>query len=275
VSRTHASLEEQNSAKEKKIISNFRGNQPAAMLSKARFKYVKSLQIKKYREAEQRFTVEGAKSVLELLQSDFHTELLIGTTEFFSRSDSALTSFPGERMEVKSDVLASLGSFKTNDTVLAVARMKGNEIFTVSADEFALVLDDIRDPGNLGTIIRIADWYGITKIIASNESTDFYNPKTLHASMGSFTRVSVFYTALTGYLPTITLPVWGACMEGEDVHQVQWGNGGLLVIGNEAHGISGDVMQHLTHRVTIPRYGKAESLNAAIATAILCDNLRR
>lgn len=216
--------------------------------------------------------VEGAKSVLELLSSDFEVLQVLGTHEFLSglRQDPA-----GEVMEVSGAELQGLGEFQTNSTALAIAKMKPNHTVKVSEHEFALVLDDIRDPGNLGTIIRTADWYGIHKIIASAETADFYNPKVISATMGSFTRVHIFYTDLAEYLAGTRHRVFGAYLNGQDIHGVAFPPGGLIVIGNESRGISGNLERYVTDKITIPRYGHAESLNAAIATAIICDNLRR
>jgi TrmH family RNA methyltransferase len=137
------------------------------------------------------------------------------------------------------------------------------------------MLDDVRDPGNLGTIIRTADWYGVTTIIASEETADTYNAKVIQSSMGSFTRVHMYYTNLENYLRQTTLPVLGAFLDGENVHSCAFGEGGILVIGNEANGISPAVENFVTQRITIPRIGGAESLNAAIATAVILDNIRR
>ena len=153
--------------------------------------------------------------------------------------------------------------------------MKPNNAISVSDQEFVLVLDDIRDPGNLGTIIRTADWYGIHKIVASVETADFYNPKVISATMGSFTRVSIFYTDLPQYLSGIKHRIFGAFLNGKNIHEVSFAPGGLVVIGNESRGISATLNSYITDKITIPRYGEAESLNAAIATAIICDNLRR
>jgi len=245
------------------------------MLSKARIKYIKSLQVKKYRLQEQCFTVEGEKSVLEVLSADFHVDTLVVTQDFFDRHRVQCERFPNELILASVDELASVGEFKTNNAALAVVKM--NEMVPIhpSEDEFALVLDDIRDPGNLGTIIRVADWYGITKIIASPETADFYNPKVLHASMGSFTRVQLYYTELVPFLTSCHCPVYGTFLEGENVHHMNWGSGGLIIIGNEAHGISAPVEKLVTKRITIPRFGGAESLNAAVATAVILDGLRR
>ncbi len=245
------------------------------MLSKARIKFIKSLQLKKYRKQEQCFVVEGGKSVLELLTSDFEIGQLMVTPEFRKQSIIALKAFKGEILEVKAAELAEAGEYSTNDAALAVVRMRPNREPSIVPNEFILVLDDIRDPGNLGSIIRIADWYGISKIIASEETADVYNSKVIQSSMGSFTRVSIFYTSLPQYLPTNNLPVFGAFLDGDNVHEINFGSGGLIVIGNEANGISNGVEKFITQRITIPRFGNAESLNAGIATAVICDNIRR
>jgi TrmH family RNA methyltransferase len=242
------------------------------MLTKATTKFIKSLQVKKYRKQEQCFLVEGAKSVQELLASDFEIVGLFGTADFLA----SMTSPPRvEVAKVSESALDGLGGFQTNRTALGVARMKPNVPVFPSSFEFAIVLDDVKDPGNLGTIIRTAEWFGIQKIIASPETADFYNPKVISATMGSFTRVQVYYTDLARYLEKITQPVYGAFLEGADVHQVAFQKGGCILIGSESHGISPDLLPFVTEKITIPRYGKAESLNAAIATSIICDNLRR
>ncbi len=245
------------------------------MLSKARIKYIKSLQIKKYRKQEQRFVVEGEKGVAELLQSDFPTDLVLVTDAFQQRYGSLLRKFKGECIVVKPAALTGLGELKTNEMALAVAVMKENKPIQTDNKKWTLVLDDIRDPGNLGTIIRIADWYALQGIVASPETTDLYSSKVIQASMGSFTRVPVYYTPLPEFLQQQTVPVLGAFLEGENVHRFRAPGGGLLVIGNESSGISDKVARFVTHRITIPRFGSAESLNAAVATAILCDNIFR
>ena len=244
------------------------------MVSKAKIKYLKSLQVKKYRKQEQSFVVEGAKSVQELLGSGFEVIWVGGTENFLQNHDRQLSSKKIEVTEVSAKELAQLGSFQTNETVIAVAKMKRNSLPDLK-DEFSLVLDDLRDPGNVGTIIRTADWYGIKNIIASEETADFYNPKTISATMGSFCRVNVFYTNLSEFFSQKKLPVFGAFMDGVDIHQLDFGKSGLIVIGNESNGISGEVSQFVQQRITIPKMGGAESLNAGIATGIILDNIFR
>ena len=242
------------------------------MLSKVTIKFIKSLQVKKYRKQEQCFLIEGAKSVEELLASDFEVVKLLGTADFlYGRKLPPRLDV----VEVPESTLEGLGEFQTNRSALAIARLKPNTPLFASAFEYGIVLDDIGDPGNLGTIIRTADWYGIQKIIASPATADFYNPKVVSATMGSFTRVQVFYSDLADYFSKNTLPVYGAYLDGEDVHQVPFGSGGLILIGSESHGISSALSNFVTDKITIPNYGKAESLNAAIATAVICDNVRR
>ena len=243
------------------------------MISKAKIKHLKALQVKKYRKQEQCFVVEGTKSVLELMQADYEVTWLAGTEHFLEQNAKAINNFKGAVVEATMQELAAGGSFKTNDGALAEARMKPNMAFTLDHNEIALVLDDIRDPGNLGTIIRTADWYGVKHIIASEETADFYNPKVLSATMGSFCRVLVYYTDLDAYLHAVRKPMYGTFLDGMDVHQLSFKEGGLIVIGNESNGISKTVEKLVTQKITIPRYGDAESLNAAIATGVILDRV--
>jgi RNA methyltransferase, TrmH family len=243
------------------------------MLTKSTVKFIKSLQEKKYRKQEQSFVVEGAKSVKEVLESDYEVLMLVATPEYIR--ESSASSKGVEVLETTREMLASLGDFQTNDTVLAVVRMRGQQDLVIPEREYTLLLDDIRDPGNMGTIIRTADWYGIRNIIASKESVDFYNPKVINSTKGSFTRISVHYESLPSVLIPVRLPVYGAMLQGENVHSVKFKEGGIILIGNEASGLSSEVQRFITNPITIPKFGKAESLNAAIATAIILDNIKR
>ena len=240
------------------------------MLSKAKVRFIKSLQVKKYRQAEQCFLVQGAKAVRETLASDHEVTILAGTADFI-RDVSRLSEKAAETIIVSESELTNIGSLEENTAALAVVRMKPYRKPELSNSDFALVLDSIRDPGNLGTIIRTADWYGIKNIIASMDTTELYSPKVINATMGSFLRVKVFYTSLDVFLPSIKLQSYGTFLDGIDIHKVKPINGGLIVIGNESRGISPTVEKLIAHRITIPRYGKAESLNAGVATAIVLD----
>lgn len=243
------------------------------MLSRARIKFIKSLQLKKYRKEEQCFVVEGTKGIHELITSGYETVLVAGTPEFLE----AMPRVPAgvEVIGTTQAVLNSIGKFQSNDAGLAVAKMKANERLAVEPAEFVLALDTIRDPGNLGTIIRIADWFAVRKIIASQDTTDFYNGKVIQASMGSFTRVSIYYCSLKAFLQSVTLPVFVTASDGANVHEMAFGDSGVIVIGNESRGVSTEASPLVTKKIGIPRYGKAESLNAAMATGIVLDNMRR
>lgn len=219
--------------------------------------------------------VEGSKSVQELLDAAFDVVLLAATSGFLEANAVRLRRCRGEIVEVTGRELESVGEYRTNSGALAVARMRDAGELMPGTQEYALALDNIQDPGNLGTIIRTADWYGISRIIASEDTADMYNGKVIQASMGSFTRVSVHYTDLPAFLSGYSGPVMGAFLDGADVHGMVFPPGGIVVIGNEGNGISPAVEKLITHRITIPRYGQAESLNAGMAAGIILDNIRR
>lgn len=244
-------------------------------LSKNSVKFIKSLQIKKYRLERKSFLIEGAKNVRVLLASDYEVKIVVGTPAFIEAHRALLVSNTIEIFQAHQKLLASLGTFQTNNAALAVASFKKNKPLTVAKHEYGLVLDAIRDPGNLGTILRIADWYGILKIICSEDTVDVYNPKVLHASMGTFTRVRLYYTDLAHYLSNATVPIIGAFMEGENIHRTKFPLEGLIAIGNESQGISPTITPYIAKKVCIPLYGHVASLNAAVATAVICDNWRR
>ncbi|GAB3647622.1 RNA methyltransferase [Echinicola sediminis] len=245
------------------------------MISKNTLKFIKSLQQKKFRRQENAFFVEGAKNVTELLQSDFEVSHLLYTEKFYASHHQMVDAFERESFLVNTRALESVGAFKTNEESLAVAKIKENRPFEVLEGELALALDEVRDPGNLGTIIRIADWYGIKKLILSEHTADFYNPKVLQASMGSFTRVDFHYTDLKEFLSRQKQKVYGAFLEGQNIHKAPLKAEGIILMGNESKGISEELSPLVSHKITIPRFGEAESLNVAIATAVICDNFKR
>lgn len=245
------------------------------MITKKQSQLIKSLHLKKYRKKEQLFLVEGAKSVLELLRSDYKTKTVFATPLFEQDYGDELQKAGVEVVSVSSQVLSDIGTFKTNDAALALAEMSPNEPLQASQNEYALLLDNLNDPGNLGTIIRIADWYGIRKMICSDSTVDFFNPKVIAAAKGSFTRVRAFYTHLPDFLQQNSLPVYGADMEGKVVHAYSFAAGGYLLMGNEANGIEAALLPYIRDTLSIPGFGGAESLNVAVATAVICDNLRR
>ncbi|AHM59949.1 tRNA/rRNA methyltransferase SpoU [Flammeovirgaceae bacterium 311] len=245
------------------------------MISKKLSSLIRSLHQKKYRKKENLFLVEGVKSVLELIQSGYSIKTLVATPMFLQEHLSFLKSADFEIAEAGAAEITALGTLQTNDAALAVVHMQEEQLLKAEAGEWALLLDDVGDPGNLGTIIRIADWYGIRKLICSETTVDFYNPKVIAASKGSFTRVSAHYTNLLHFLEGENKPVYGADLQGASVHTFAFPEAGYLLMGSESHGISQELGSKLAGRITIPAWGGAESLNVAIATAILCDNLRR
>ena len=245
------------------------------MITKNQIKYINSLQQKKFRSEHQSFIVEGAKSVLELLKSDFELELLFVTQEFLKANEELLETLPIQVEQADQQELEKAGSYSSNNAALAVAKTKENHKLLVGENEYALILDDIRDPGNLGTIIRVGDWYGIHKIICSHSTVDFYNPKVIASTMGSFTRTNLYYTDLEEFIKQQNTPIYGTLLDGNNIHQTKFAKSGYIVIGNEANGISEGVEKLVTDKITIPSFGGAESLNAGIATAVVLDNLRR
>ncbi len=245
------------------------------MLSKNTVKFIKSLHQKKYRLESGKFFVEGEKSVVEVLQSSFTVDLLLVTQEFASKHATLLSGKAFEVLFVTPNQLEQLGQYQSNDAALAVVQMKPNQAFLPEKGELILALDEVRDPGNLGTIIRIADWYGIKKLIFSSHTAEFYNPKVIQSSMGSFTRVQFYYGDLAQAFQEWKLPVYGAFLEGESIHELTNPTPGVLLLGNESQGISKEVEKWVSSKITIPSFGKAESLNVAIATAIFCDNFKR
>lgn len=248
------------------------------MLSKNQIKYINSLKIKKFRQQYQAFVVEGSKSVLELLASDYEVELIVATEEFQQKYGTNHSRHTLQWTDASLADMERIGNFQSNDACLAVAKTKENEFLCADPGEYVLMLDDIRDPGNLGTVLRIADWYGIEKIVCSESTTDFYNPKVIAASKGSFTRVRAFYTSLQDFIvkQNTDSQYIGALLEGKSLYGFRFPKeGGYIVMGNESKGLSPEVQAHIQHRVTIPRFGGAESLNVGIATAILCDHLRQ
>jgi RNA methyltransferase, TrmH family len=246
------------------------------MLSKNRIKFLKSLQIKKIRQTEQLFLVEGEKIIKELLQSDFGVHSLYCTQSFWQANQTLIKSQNIDYELVSETELAQAGTLVSNQNGLAVLRMKPNQIIVPQPQKFYLVLDGIQDPGNLGTIIRIADWYGISAVICSEDTVELYNPKVISASMASFLRVDLFYTNLKEYFVTHSKSaIYGALLNGENIHQVSFAKGGLLVMGNESKGIRPELLPFIQHAITIPRFGQAESLNVGIATAVILDNLKR
>lgn len=245
------------------------------MLSKRKSKYFKSLQLKKFRQSERLFLVEGEKGVLEVMASDFNIHTLLCTDVFFERYAKSIEKVPlHECILVKQVDLSAVGSYQTNDSALAIVHMPKEDITPFSSG-LVLALEDISDPGNLGTILRVADWYGVSQVYCSHNTTDLYAPKVIQASMGSFTRVRVNYIDLGSWLKQTELPVYGAVLDGESVYGENLPKNAVLLMGSESHGISEQLLPYVQHKISIPRVGGAESLNVSVATAVLIDHFAR
>jgi TrmH family RNA methyltransferase len=240
------------------------------MTSPAAGKQIKALHQKKYRQETKKFLVEGTKNVAELLASDYAVEAVYATKDF-ELSHKGLVAKKNARMQVVDAAeLKAFGTLEHNDGAIAIAIQK-ESVAPSAASGVTLILDDIRDPGNLGTLIRIADWYGIKNIVCSPSCVDWHNPKVIAASMGSFTRVSGYYTELPAFLKSQKAPVLGGFLDGSSVHTFAFPKTGFLVIGSESHGISAEVAKYVSEKITIPKFGGAESLNAGVAGAIILD----
>lgn len=245
------------------------------MISNKWLKLIKSLHLKKYRKAEQLFFVEGEKAVLEVLASNWQVSALFATEQFLQKYQMAAVK-AALVQQCSSDELVKAGTFSSNDAALAVVQIPAATGFSTHLSGWLLVLDQINDPGNLGTIIRIADWYGIKHIVCSPDTADCYNPKVIAAAKGSFLRVQLHYQPLQSLLAHSTVPVYGAYLGGESVHSLKLSQqGGFIVLGNEANGISAELESVISRKITIPAFGEAESLNVGIAAAVICDNLLR
>ncbi len=240
-------------------------------LAKSKIKYIKSLQLKKHRIREGKFIVEGGKSVREFLQSGFVVSELVATADFYA--GIAATAMPARCYVTDASTLAALGTYTTNNAALAVVEIPPRADLNLGPEDLLLAVDKLNDPGNLGTIIRIADWFGIRKLLLSHDAVDVYNPKVVNASKGSLTRVAVHYANLPAVLAAYPGPVLAAEMTGEYLPEVKPLRAGIILMGSEAHGLREELAPYITRRVTIPRLGGAESLNVAVATGIICYHL--
>ncbi len=244
------------------------------MVSK-QISFLKSLQQKKHRKAHGLFLVEGPKSVADFLQSGFY---MIKTVFHTPQSESKMLKVSGNiKFEAVSVAeMEKISSLNTPQEVIALVEIPAQaEINVKKLNGFTLMLDGVQDPGNLGTIIRTADWFGIRQIICSEDTVDAYNPKVVQATMGSLSRIKVDYADLLFLLPQIKQPVFGAMLDGKNIYQTDFGTEGVILLGNEGNGIRPEIKALITEKITIPRFGEAESLNVAIAAAVFCTEISR
>ncbi len=240
------------------------------MITKNQIKLIISLQQKKFRNEYQLFVAEGEKVIRELMHSKFELEQIYCTDSIFDDLNSTKIT------NISESDLNKISALSRANNCLALFKIpKFNEL---KDNELILVLDDIRDPGNLGTIIRLCDWFGINQLVCSLETVDVFNPKVVQATMGSLTRVNINYCDLNEYLSKTNLPIFGTFMDGENIYKTNLPEKGIIIMGNEANGISEKLEKLIQNRLSIPRFGaiqKTESLNVATATAIVLSEFSR
>ncbi len=245
------------------------------MISKNQIKSIASLHNSKQRRKESKFIAEGVKIVEEILNSDFKIAAIFALSDWIDYNEGCTDHI----FEVSEKELQRISLLKTPNKVLAVVDYPEANALDFENGDLILALDTIQDPGNLGTIIRIADWFGISKIVCSNDTADVFNPKVIQATMGAFSRVKMFYTNLPEWISNLPeqTPVYGTLLSGENMYETKLADSGVIVMGNEGRGISDDVQKVLTKGIKIPAYGNSqmESLNVAVATSVICAEFRR
>jgi TrmH family RNA methyltransferase len=245
---------------------------PVMAVSKAQIKSIRSLHQKKYRQMYGKFLVEGDKSVRELLHSNFKIDAIYALSEWIETHKPA----NGDIYQATQSELAELSTHDNPDQVVAVAYIPEQDAGALSASKLYIACDHLNDPGNAGTIIRIADWFGISAVIFSENSVDVYNPKTVSAAKGSLFRMKVMYADLEVlFKENANMSILGAYMEGENIYKAKLPDHGILLIGNEANGIGAELSTFVTQKISIPSFGGAESLNAGVATGIIVSEWRR
>jgi len=253
------------------------------MLSTNKIKHIRSLGSKKYRIAEGLFIAEGEKLVMEMLDSEFSVTYIAGTKDWFEKQNKQTLNQCKEQDVVNQKELDRLSFQKTPQNVLCVAKLPNYQLnFEELKNELTLVLDNVQDPGNLGTILRVADWFGIGHIICIEDTADAFNPKVVQSTMGAICRVKTYYEDFETLLPKIKslgLPLYGTTLDGENVYNTPLANEGLIMMGNESKGINAQWIKMLDKKLMIPFYPekkkRSESLNVAIASAIVCAEFRR
>ena len=238
------------------------------MLSKSQIKLITSLKQKKYRQQEGLFVAEGLKTIKELLNSSLKLYHVFTTESFNINAENETIITEKE--------LKKISFLTTPNKALAVFKIP--EATDINNNKLIVALDDVRDPGNLGTIIRLCDWFGVLDLVCSEATVDCFNPKVIQATMGSITRVNISYLNLENFLKENETEVFGAFMDGKNVYKSELPNKGILVLGNEANGISATIETLINKRISIPRFGQlqaTESLNVATATAILLSEFKR
>ena len=237
-------------------------------LSKNHIKLITSLSKKKYRQKHKLFVVEGLKAVNEFLNSSFDLEILFSTESNFSYLENFI--------EISEHELKKISTLKTPNKVLALFKIPEEQ--ETCCLGLTIALDTINDPGNLGAIIRLCDWFGIEQLVCSRETVDCYNSKVIQSSMGSLTRIVISYLDLEEFIKSVSVPIFLADMKGENIYNMKLPSSAILVMGNEANGVSDSLRTIVDTKISIPRFGnyqQTESLNVATATAILLSEFKR
>jgi len=244
------------------------------MLSKSQINFIKSLDQKKHRKEQKLFLAEGVKIINEILLSEYKLHSIFATKEWLKNNIGKLMSKQmTEVCEISEDELKKISYLSTPNQVLGIVKMP--EQNNILYSELIVALESLRDPGNLGTIIRICDWFGIKQIICSNDCVDFFNPKVIQSTMGSFIRVNCTYMDFNKLKSTFNnYNIYGTFLDGQNLHHFKPFSPSVIVIGNEASGISNQTELQIQNKITIPRFGHAESLNAAVACSIIINHFK-
>jgi RNA methyltransferase, TrmH family len=253
------------------------------MISKNKSRFIISLQKKKVRDEERLFIIEGDKLVIEFLAAKIPVKILVGKPEFLSDLPADITRFVDEIEDISYEELKQISTLKTPHNALAVVYMPQRELnISQVLNQFCTALDFVQDPGNMGTIIRAAGWFGIKNIVCSMDCVDVYNPKVIQASMGALLHVNVFYFDLKKFLASAVkknIPVFGTMLQGDSIYNHKLENNGVILLGNESKGISDDLIPFITERIMIPKFSKAkqgiDSLNVSMAASIVFSEFLR
>ena len=249
------------------------------MISKSKIKHIRQLKLKKFREQHQQFIVEGNINTRDYLKSDLILKEIFILDSWQIKND--ITELPLDPVVISLKEMGQISALKNPSEILGIFEIPNSSVDVDSVEDFIIALDDIHDPGNLGTIIRTADWFGIKNILCSENSVDAFNPKVVQASMGSLSRVNISITNLKIFIQNLNnnVPVYGAVLDGEQTNKIKNPDPGVILIGSEANGISEELLNLITDRITIPMLNsntssQPESLNASVACAIICYALK-
>ena len=244
------------------------------MISKSKLKIVKSLNYKKNRLNSNCFVIEGIKGIIEVLKSNYNVEFTVVSKKIYDKYSSYLTGYKIYILE--ENEIRKASNLKNNIVGFSVVKTKKNDINNLNFDDMIIALDSVNDPGNLGTIIRIADWFNVKNIICSKNTVDLYNPKTIQASMGSFTRVNLYYEDLESFFKRSSVKVYGTSNKnGKNISKKEKISRGIVLFGSESNGISSSLKKYVDHWISINKFGGAESLNVSVSVGIILNEIRK